>query len=160
MVVAAVACAVPTATLGATRATWDYGCHLILRIEISGVVAHGRKGRRHHLGWDNSGSARGCSPGSSSSSSTRNYHRGGSGHLVSHAIGDGGDGDSSVYLWDPRLNYVLPWLSNYMCRSSNGCIVQEQISTHLQMHQDTARSWESCRDTLSKLFPFSSSGSV
>jgi hypothetical protein len=105
VVVLTVACA---ATLGATRAArWLW----IPRIEKIGVVVLiGRKGHRHHLGWDNRGGARTSCP-----RCTRKYHGARHGHLVGYAIGiDGGDGDSRMYLWDPRLNQVLPWLSDYM----------------------------------------------
>lgn len=73
----------------------------------------GRKGRLClcHLGRENRGRA-----SASCLSSTRNYHRGRNGHLIGYAIGsDGGDGDSSMYLWDPGLNQVLPWLCDCKC---------------------------------------------
>lgn len=115
VVVLTVACAV---TLGPTRATWDYGLHWISWIEKIGVVVEtGRKGHRHHLGWDNRGGARASCPGCCTcyTCCTRKYHGASNGHLVSYTIGsDGGNGDSRMYLWDPRLNQVLPWLSDYM----------------------------------------------
>lgn len=67
-----------------------------------------------------------------------------------------------MYLWDSGLHQVLSWLSDYTWVSSDESSVLQrtEFRAHLQMHLDTAGSWELCRDTLSALSPFSSSGSV
>ena len=104
--------------LGATFATGDDGIRGSARIEKGRVVESGGIIHWGHLRWDDRGSSSNtsctCTTLVSRSTSTRNYHRGarnGDRHLASDSIGgDGGYGNSSVYLGDVSLHQGLPWL--------------------------------------------------